>query len=248
MSFFKDLENNLEEDISIVMESSWTDKDLEEAYETCLILADDVDSDLEECDEEEFTSSDESSSSESEEDGTELPIELPVKRCRTRGGRTTRVVTPRITNRRKEKEEKEKELENQWEQVDHPPNVPKFTSECQVNATLPESLTPLDCLSLFFDDKFYTILVTETNRYAKQHRENNEQLPKYSRAQKWKDVTIEEMKEFLGLYFLTGVIRKPELNQYWSQNPLIKTSFFNENMPRNRFQTILQFLHFNDNP
>ena len=55
------------------------------------------------------------------------------------------------------------------------------------------------------------------------------------------------MKQFIVLYLLTGIIRKPEVNQYWSTNPLLKTPFFNNVMPRNRFQLIFEFFHFNDN-
>ena len=55
------------------------------------------------------------------------------------------------------------------------------------------------------------------------------------------------MKPFIALYLLTGIIRKPEVNQYCSTNPLLKTPFFNNAMPRNRLQLIFEFFHFNDN-
>ena len=55
------------------------------------------------------------------------------------------------------------------------------------------------------------------------------------------------MKKFIALYLLTGIIQKPEIGQYWSTNPIIRTPFFNEVMARNCFQSILEFLHFNDN-
>ena len=75
----------------------------------------------------------------------------------------------------------------------------------------------------------------------------NPDLPEYSRHHKWVDVTIPKMKKFIALYLLTGIIQKPEIGQYWSTNPIIRTPFFNEIMARNRFQSILEFLHFNDN-
>ena len=72
-------------------------------------------------------------------------------------------------------------------------------------------------------------------------------LPPHLRFQKWKDVPITEMKQFIALYFLTGIIRKPGVNLYWSTNPLMKTPFFNNVMPRNQFRLIFEFFHFNDN-
>jgi len=44
-----------------------------------------------------------------------------------------------------------------------------------------------------------------------------------------------------------GIVREPEIAHYWSTNPLLKGSIFNSVMPQNRFQSILQFLHFADN-
>ena len=37
------------------------------------------------------------------------------------------------------------------------------------------------------------------------------------------------------------------IGKYWSTNPIIRTPFFNEALARNRFQSILEFLHFNEN-
>ena len=47
---------------------------------------------------------------------------------------------------------------------------------------------------------------------------------------------------------LTDLIeKKGRLESYWSKDVLIATPFFNQCMPRDRFQLILWFLHFNDN-
>ena len=60
-------------------------------------------------------------------------------------------------------------------------------------------------------------------------------------------MTVEEMRKFLALHLLTGIIRKPEISQHWSTDPLLVTPIFNNIMSRNRYQSILEFLHFNDN-
>ena len=54
------------------------------------------------------------------------------------------------------------------------------------------------------------------------------------------------LKKFLSLYLLAGIIQKPSLSQYWSTDALLQTSVFNHIMSRNRFQMILQFIHFAD--
>jgi hypothetical protein len=55
------------------------------------------------------------------------------------------------------------------------------------------------------------------------------------------------MKKFLGLIFVTGIVRKPKLELYWSTRGIFRTPIFQQTMSRNRFQLIQRYLHFNDN-
>ena len=56
----------------------------------------------------------------------------------------------------------------------------------------------------------------ETNRYASTYIDNNPS----SRA--WSDTTVEELKAFVGLLILMGIVRLPRLELYWSMNfPLL---------------------------
>ena len=54
-------------------------------------------------------------------------------------------------------------------------------------------------------------------------------------------------KKFLGLIFVTGIVRKPKLELYWSMRGIFQTPIFPQTMSRNRFQLIQRCLHFNDN-
>ena len=139
------------------------------------------------------------------------------------------------------------DLEAQWLPVDREPNVPPFTGTPGIKVPLPNNPSTGDFLNLFLTDEFFDILVEQTNLYAIQYKRNNPNLPPNSRANEWFDTTRVEMKQFIALSLLMGIVRKPEIAQYWSTNPLLKGSIFNSVMPRNRFQSILQFLHFADN-
>ena len=55
------------------------------------------------------------------------------------------------------------------------------------------------------------------------------------------------MKDFIVWLLLTGIIEKSEMNHYWITDPLLKSFIFNETMARNRYQTIMVCLPFNDN-
>ena len=109
---------------------------------------------------------------------------------------------------------------------------------------------PIKFFELFMNDEILEYLVEQTNLYAEQSIDSqtakNEQLP-HSRSRAWKPVNISEMKKFLGLMFLTGIVRKPTLEDYWSTDSMIETPIFGKVMSRNRFESILSYLHFNDN-
>ena len=64
----------------------------------------------------------------------------------------------------------------------------------------------------------------------------------------WSDVSIPELKTWLGLMLAMGIVQKKgRLGEYWSTHWLTQTPGFNDMMPRNRFLQILRYLHFVDN-
>ena len=148
---------------------------------------------------------------------------------------------------RRTPEEEEQLLEAKWKTVDQEPQIPDFTATPGIKVELPEDASAGDFLNIFFTDEFYDLLVTQTNLYASQYLRNNPNLPAHSQARSWVETTRAEMKRFLALSLLMGIVRKPAISDYWSTNPLLKGSVYNNVMPRNRYQTILRFLHFADN-
>lgn len=61
-----------------------------------------------------------------------------------------------------------------------------------------------------------------------------------------KPVDLPEMRKFLGLSILTGIIKKPKLNMYWNTDATIFTPFFGKVMSKHRFNEISRYLHFNN--
>ena len=88
----------------------------------------------------------------------------------------------------------------------------------------------------------WDLLVTETNRYA---HANATSRP-HSRA--WNDVSIDEMKAFVGMLILFRNIKLPRLEIFWQNtNEYIGTPGIADIMSRNRFEQIFRFLHLADN-
>ena len=148
------------------------------------------------------------------------------------------------------KEERERErqrlLEAKWKPADHEPNIPDFTATPGIQVELPDEPSEVDFVNLFFTNDVFDLLVTQTNLYASQYISNHPNLFAHSQARSWHNTTSDEMKKFIAM----GIVRIPRgitLSDYWSTNPLLKGSVFNSVMARNRYQTILRFLHFADN-
>jgi len=53
-------------------------------------------------------------------------------------------------------------------------------------------------------------VVDQTNLYAQQIAKMPHPVIKHACSEEWKPVTVIEMKKFLGLIFVTGIVRKPK--------------------------------------
>ncbi|GBP05742.1 PiggyBac transposable element-derived protein 4 [Eumeta japonica] len=68
-----------------------------------------------------------------------------------------------------------------------------------------------------------------------------------SRSHSWKPTNKTEIKQFLGLVLFMGVVKLPKLAYYWSKDKILGQTFPATVMSRNRFELLLQYLHFSDN-
>ncbi|XP_065192166.1 piggyBac transposable element-derived protein 4-like [Sycon ciliatum] len=135
-----------------------------------------------------------------------------------------------------------------WKKEDNTPLLPQFTGTPGMQVEMPDDATPYEYVRLYFTDAMWSLLVDETNRFARRYIDANlETLAPRALARSWKPVTMSEMKIFLALYLTTGILWKPALDQYWSKDALISTPSFSAAMKRDRFMSILMFLHFSDN-
>ena len=121
-----------------------------------------------------------------------------------------------------------------------------FTANTGLNLVSPDMQTPYDFFCLFVNDAFYELLVRETNHQARCLLQNRK-TPK-SRITSWKDLSVSELKGFLGLLLHMGHIPLSRLADYWKTDKLFNLKCFSEHMSRNRFLLILRCLHFSRNP
>lgn len=135
----------------------------------------------------------------------------------------------------------------QWRDIDQnslpnaPPRFP-FTAAVGVNVRpFDENNCVLESFEHFVSNDILLLICEETNRYA------NDYLRNHRRAKPFAELLPNELRVFLALVMLQGVIQKPDMKLFWSKNPLLMTPFFLQAMSHRRFKQIKQFLHFSNN-
>ncbi|GBM53833.1 PiggyBac transposable element-derived protein 4 [Araneus ventricosus] len=125
-----------------------------------------------------------------------------------------------------------------------PPRFP-FSGNPGLNTRMDGS-SLIEFFCIFFDDDIVGYIASETNLYAEDFIEKNDLTPS-SRVPKWKDVDSSEIRVFLGIIILQGIVQKPLQKWYWSQRPLLSTPYLKQLMSEKRFSIIMKFLHFTNN-
>jgi len=146
-------------------------------------------------------------------------------------------------NSSEESEEEDNEVESDEEhwsrEVERRVDI-DFGEEPGINVSTRNLKSCLDYFELRFTQEVWQLLVSQTNIYAEQKRGSAE-------SSVWYPVTESEMKAWISLYLNMGLVTKPNLNCYWSTDPVLSSPFFPSLMSRTRFFQILRYLHFADN-
>jgi len=100
---------------------------------------------------------------------------------------------------------------------------------------------------MFFDDELVELIVRETNTYAAQKIQARSFIPLRSRMRDWKPLTKDNMYVVLALFMLMGIIQNLTLRSYFSKNCILVTPIFDSIISMDRFESICNFMHFNNN-
>ncbi|GBM85351.1 PiggyBac transposable element-derived protein 4 [Araneus ventricosus] len=123
-----------------------------------------------------------------------------------------------------------------------PPKFP-FTGNPGIKVSIRQSDDKLGYFCLFFDGEVISFIAKETNSFAEEHFANFELTPSTGDLQ-WKDVTSEELKRFISLLIIQGIVQKPTEKWFWSKRPILCTPFFGNVMNEKRYSLVMKFLHF----
>ena len=118
---------------------------------------------------------------------------------------------------------------------------------------------PGSLFELLFTSDLLNTLVVETNRYAlvkrlqldqNKDRKAHQSLRRHSTTPVWQhgpELTVAELRLFLGIVLAMGVKRLPEIRDHWSTEEVLADPYISSKMSRDRFEEILRYLHVADN-
>lgn len=127
----------------------------------------------------------------------------------------------------------------------HP--LPAFIGNGGLQIPMPEN--PVEFALQILDEEVFTNMANWMNsRAAKRYYTDINKFGERKHTVKWTDVTSGEMKKLFGLILVTGLVKKPWIREYYSNNVYIATPFFNrpDTFSRDRFCQLLSNLRFAD--
>lgn len=115
--------------------------------------------------------------------------------------------------------------------------LPDFLAATGINLVL-DNPNELDIFLGFIGDDLWDKIVEESNRYARQKLGD--------RFQNFHVITRAELKAFIGINIIMGIVRLPNYALYWSNDEFFGNQGIKRVMTKNRFEELSCYLHFND--
>ncbi len=114
--------------------------------------------------------------------------------------------------------------------------LPPFTSTAGPTPRTKQTKSALEVFNLFVTVVILESIVKQTLLYAKTKGEGAALSEFY----------LEELQAFIGLHIAMGLLKLPQIKDYWSTNEIISTPWFPAIMPRDRFFMLMRYLHLVD--
>ena len=114
-----------------------------------------------------------------------------------------------------------------------PLELPEFSYPSGPSAPTKDLNSPLSIFQLFFTTEIAEAIIQQSKWFASQ---------KGVALQ----LCVEELLAFIALNIAMGMLRLPQVRDYWTTSEVLSTPWFPTIMSRDRFFTILRFLHLAD--
>ena len=124
------------------------------------------------------------------------------------------------------------EVQNTAEGQAAPCQLPPFNCSSRPTPQTKQAKTPLAVLQLFLTTAILEI-VRQTKLFASQQQVSF-------------IFTVEELLAFIAINIAMGLLKLPQVRDYWSTNEVLATPWFPAIMARDRFFSILRYFHLAD--
>jgi len=149
-------------------------------------------------------------------------------------------------NKEAYEEEEEKDDEEQkgddydikWRGAQQEVKVNEFNQQSGPTKTLTSSKKVQKFFELIFSKKIWNHVCLQTNLYAQQRIQDNPDP-------EWKELTVPELKAWIGCLLAMGLVKLPNIKMYWDST--WKLSLVANRFTRDRFLSIKKYLHLADN-
>lgn len=111
----------------------------------------------------------------------------------------------------------------------------KSRSVFEESAYYSREMTPVEIFELFFNKDLLEWIVRQSVLYACQ------------KGNFGFEFSVDELKVFIGILILSGYCSVSRQRMYWEEQGDSHNTLIANNMRRNRFDLIMQYIHFNDN-
>lgn len=140
-------------------------------------------------------------------------------------------------------DEDEAEPESWRDETEHFQQLPeKSEKQPSVDQSITSSDSAGKYFEAIFDNDICDLIVQQTNLYRTQ-----KQATGSSSATNADDITAGDIKAWIGLCILMGIHQLPQLQNYWSSDPLLGLTAVSKVMSSKKFKKITEIIHLNDN-
>ena len=144
-------------------------------------------------------------------------------------------------------DENEVQCNPSWTKNYQPVHIPPFNQP--TGHTLPHNFDTInskevDYFMLYFDEKLFQTITENTNAYAKwQIQRKRITNPNYTDKKWTEDLTVADMKAYIGLSIIFGLNPRPRYKMYWSSDPFLGNDGVKATMTKADYEKISEYLH-----
>jgi len=110
---------------------------------------------------------------------------------------------------------------------DRQPRIPPFRGNPGLQFAVENEADVLSYFDFYVPPELTEVAVDQTHLYAqRQIAKMPRPVTKRAHSEEWKPGTVIEVKKFLGLIFVTGMVRKLKLELYWSMRKFFRLQYF----------------------